>query len=237
MNPNSTIIFLFSVIILLSGFIYFKIILKKEDSAKIIADIVKNPEVLDLLIASEPKLIEAAIRKDPSFIIPIIIEDAKLFEYLMENKYSNLESIIQKKIDKDPNIRLKALKDLSSLYETFLNYKENSESSKKLILKEFANTNYAIGVIYSDVNNKIKDIKGKPFDSFSSKVLLAESYYIKAFDIYSKINDCDYLRISKNNFCNVYSEMEKLSENGLEILKNFKKMINSDLKKCFNVCK
>lgn len=221
---------------LLTAVLIFDKLIKKEESSKIIDSIKMNPEALNILIASEPKLIEATIKKDPSFLLPIIKEDPKLFEFLLENKFTNMESIIQMKIDKDPNISIKALKDLNNLYESFLNYKENSNFNKKLILKEFANTNYEIAMNYNNVRNKIKDIKGRVFDSYSSKITLAEFYFIKAFELYGKINDCYYLRITKNNFCDVFKELKKLSETDEEKMKNFKKIVNSDMKKCLNLC-
>lgn len=152
------------------------------------------------------------------------------------NKINHLEALSEKAFDKNPNIRLKVLKELTNLYENLFNYQENTFDLKKLILKELADFNFEIGSIYKDNKNQVHDILGKPFDSYNSKIIISENYFIKAIELYSKIDDCDYLKKTKNNFCNSFRELENIAKNDINFEKDFEKIKNLEINKCFNGC-
>ncbi len=240
-NPNY-ILLLFIIISILSALIVYEKLYFKEESQKIIELIKNNPSSLENLIKYEPEIIEKLIMNNKYFLSKIIYENQNLLEYILENNFSHLESVILIKNEKDPNLRIKFLKDLSNLLENIYNYKENSDIRKKTILKELGNLNNEIGKIYIDNRNKLKDRKGKLFDSYNSKLILAEYYFSKSFELYDKINDCYYLKISKNDFCEVYIELHKIKdikddvylENERQI--NIENLFNSSINKCFNIC-
>lgn len=121
------------------------------------------------------------------------------------NNESGLGVIEKSKANKNINFRMEILKRANGLYESMLNTDDLRKEGEDELILEYAFTNYQIGKIYQDNPDSIQDIKGTLFDSTNARMILRDNYFIKALDIFNKLNSCKFeaKADAKESFCEI----------------------------------
>jgi hypothetical protein len=142
-----------------------------------------------------------------SFIIFLYQNKNKNNNYNNDNKdidsksdFNFLNSLIKIQNElNDPNKQILYLKEISNLYENYL-INNLSQEIKDYIHLDLARINFKLKQIYQNKYLSINDIRGKEFDSFQSRLILANSYNLKSMNNYLLIKDNNKNK-NKNNFC------------------------------------
>lgn len=125
--------------------------------------------------------------------------------------FNNLNSLISlQKLITEPNQKISHLKKIANFYENFLSNSKQNENlnTNDLINFDLAITYQEIKEIYSNNQYELFDINKEKFDSNKSRLILANSFSLKSFYSFLKIENFQNFKDTQIKlFCEVFEDV------------------------------